>query len=56
MTSDAQYIVAKELRVLEHRLHCRLRDEYEYLTSDEIVDRTPAANMLTLTVNGRHFG
>jgi hypothetical protein len=56
MTVDAEEIVIKALRDLARWLYRQLEREYEYLTSDEAVDETIAANEYTFTAAGRRFG
>ena len=56
MTPDAQEIVTEALRDLARWLYRQLEREYEYLSSDEIVDETIVANGYTFTESGRRFG
>jgi len=44
------------LRDLARWLYRRLEQEYEYRTSDEVVDETIIANDYTFTESGRRFG
>lgn len=56
MTADAEEIVIEALRDLARWLYRQLEREYEYLTSDEVVDETIATNEYTFTEAGRRFG
>ena len=56
MTADAEEVVIEALRDLARWLYRQLEREYEYLTSDEAVDETIAANDYTFTETGRRFG
>ncbi|MFN3320019.1 MAG: antitoxin of toxin-antitoxin stability system [Allorhizobium sp.] len=56
MTPDAEEIVTEALRDLARWLYRQLEREYEYLSSDEIVDETIVANGYTFTESGRRFG
>lgn len=56
MTADAEEVVTEALRDLARWLYRQLEHEYEYLTSDEAVDETIAANDYTFTETGRRFG
>ena len=56
MTADAEEVVTEALRDLARWLYRQLEREYEYLTSDEAVDETIAANDYTFTETGRRFG
>ncbi len=55
-TDGAEDAVTGALRDLARWLHLRLRDEYEYVTSDEAVDEALAANDYAFTADGRRFG
>jgi len=55
-TPDAEEIVAEALRDLARWLYRQLEREYEYQTSDEVVDESIAANGYTFTEVGRRFG
>ena len=55
-TDGAEDAVTGALRDLARWLHRRLRDEYEYVTSDEAVDEALAANDYAFTADGRRFG
>jgi hypothetical protein len=56
MTTDAEEIVIETLRDLARWLYRRLEQEYEYRTSDEVVDETIIANDYTFTESSRRFG
>lgn len=56
MTADAENAVIEALRDLACWLYRQLEREYEYLSSDEAVDETIAANQYTFTETGRRFG
>lgn len=55
MTADAEEIVIEALRDLARWLYRQLEHEYEYLSSDEVVDETIIANAYTFTESGRWF-
>lgn len=55
-TSDAEDIVAEALRDLARWLYRQFKREYEYQTSDEVVEETIEANGYTFTETGRRFG
>lgn len=56
MTVDAEEAVIEALRDLARWLYRQLEREYDYLTSDEVVDETISANEYTFTETGRRFG
>ncbi|NLS26477.1 hypothetical protein S2M10_14600 [Sphingomonas sp. S2M10] len=56
MTKDAEEVVTEALRDLARWLYRQLEREYDYLSSDEAVDETIAANEYTFTEAGRRFG
>jgi hypothetical protein len=56
MTDDAEETLVDALRYLARWLYRQLRAEYEYLTSDEVVDEVITANADTFTESGRRFG
>ncbi len=56
MTSDAEDAVIEALRDLACWLYRQLEREYEYLTSDTVVDEAILANEYTFTENGHRFG
>lgn len=56
MTEDAEEVVTEALRDLARWLYRQLEREYDYLSSDEAVDETIAANEYTFTEAGRRFG
>jgi len=56
MTADAEDVVIEALRDLARWLYRQLEREYEFLTSDEAVNETIAANDYTFTETGRRFG
>jgi hypothetical protein len=55
MTADAEEAVIEALRDLARWLYRQLEREYEYLTSDEMVDETIIANEYTFTETGHRF-
>lgn len=56
MTKDAEEIVTETLRDLARWLYHQLEREYEYQTSDAVIDETIAANAYTFMASGRRFG
>jgi len=56
MTAGAEEAVVEALRDLGRWLYRQLEREYDYLSSDEAVDATIAANEYTFTATGRRFG
>ena len=56
MTADAEEIVIEALRDLARWLYRQLEREYDYLTSDDVVDEAIVANAYTFTAAGRRFG
>ena len=56
MTADAEEAVTEALRDLARWLYRQLEREYEYLTSDAVVDEAIIANEYTFTPGGRRFG
>ncbi|EYR77555.1 hypothetical protein SHLA_47c000050 [Shinella sp. DD12] len=56
MTADAEDTVIEALRDLARWLYRQLENEYNALTSDEMVDETIEANAYTFTASGRQFG
>ncbi len=56
MTTDAEDIVAEALRDLARWLYRQLEREYDYLSSDDVVDEAITANGYTFTESGRRFG
>lgn len=56
MTADAEETVIEALRDLARWLYRQLENEYNALTSDEMVDETIVANAYTFTASGRRFG
>lgn len=56
MTKDAEDIVTEALRDLACWLYRQLEKEYEYQTSDAVIDETIVANAYTFTESGRRFG
>ena len=56
MTDDAEAVVTDAMRDLARWVYRKLRLEYEYQTSDDVVDETVAANDWTFTAEGRRFG
>ena len=55
-TPDAEEIIIEALRDLARWLYRQLEREYEYHTSDEVVDENIEANGYTFTEVGRRFG
>ncbi|MBN9259701.1 MAG: antitoxin of toxin-antitoxin stability system [Hyphomicrobium sp.] len=56
MTIDAEDAVIEALRDLACWLYRQLEREYEYLTSDAVVDEAILANEYTFTADGHRFG
>ena len=56
LTEDAEDIVVEALRDLAHWLYRQLEQEYEFQSSDEMVDEAIIANDYTFTEDGRRFG
>lgn len=56
MTVDAEGLLIEALRDLARWLYRQLEREYDYLTSDEVVDGAIVANRYTFTEAGRRFG
>mgnify|MGYP000914534734 FL=1 len=56
MTADAEDAVIEALRDLARWLYRQLEWEYEYLTSDAVVDKAILANAYTFTEDGHRFG
>ncbi len=56
MTPDAEVAIIEALRDLARWLYRQLEREYEYQTSDEMVDEAIAANEYTFTETGLRFG
>jgi len=56
MTAGAEEIVIDALRDLARWLYRQLEREYDYLSSDEVVDETIIANGYTFTEAGQRFG
>ncbi len=56
IVGDAESIVTDVLRDLANWLYRQLKQEYDYLTSDEAVNETLIANGFTFTDEGRRFG
>lgn len=56
MTKDAEEIVTEALRDLARWLYRQLEREYDYQTSDAVIDETIAANAYTFMASGRRFG
>ena len=55
-TNDAEELVADAMRDLARWLYGQLEREYEYQTSDAVVDELIAANDYTFTQAGHRFG
>jgi hypothetical protein len=56
MTADAEDVVAEALRDLARWLYRQLEREYEYQTSDAVIDEAMTANEYSFTESGRRFG
>ena len=56
MTADAEDVVTEALRDLARWFYRQLEREYDYLSSDEVVDETILANGYTFTKVGARFG
>ncbi len=56
MTPTDEDDVAEALRDLARWLYRKLEDEYDYLTSDEVVDEAITANGYSFTEAGERFG
>ncbi len=56
MTCNAENAVVEAPCDLARWLYRQLEREYEYLSSDEAVDETIAANDYTFTGDGQRFG
>lgn len=56
MTADAEDAVIEALRDLACWLYRQLEREYEYLTSDAVVDAAILGNAYTFTEDGHRFG
>ena len=55
-TDDAREAIVEAMRDLARWLYRQLEREYRYLSSDEVVDETIAANECTFTADGLRFG
>lgn len=56
MTADAEDAITEALRDLARWLYRQLEREYEYQTSDGVVDEVIIASGYTFTAAGRRFG
>lgn len=56
MTADAEDVVIEALRDLARWLYRQLARQYDYLSSDDVVDETIIANGYTFTEAGQRFG
>jgi hypothetical protein len=56
MTAGAEDAIITALRDLARWLYRQLEREYEYQTSDAVVDEAILANDYTFTETGRRFG
>ena len=56
MTTDAETAVAEGLRDMARWLYRQLEEEYNFLTSDMVVDEAIIANEYTFTETGHRFG
>jgi len=55
-TADAEEVVIEALRDLARWLYRQLEREYDYLSSDDVVDEAIIANGYTFTEAGQRFG
>jgi hypothetical protein len=55
-TADAEDVVAEAMRDLARWLYRQLEREYEYQTSDAVIDEAIEANEYSFTESGRRFG
>ena len=56
MTDDAEAAVIEAMRDLARWLYRQIELEYDYRTSDPVVDETIAVNDWTFTKSGAQFG
>jgi hypothetical protein len=56
VTADAEDAITEALRDLARWLYRQLEREYEYQTSDEMIDEALLVNDYTFTESGRRFG
>lgn len=56
MTPDAEELVIETLRDLARWLYQQLEREYDYVTSDAVVDEAIIANQYTFSETGHRFG
>jgi hypothetical protein len=56
VTADAEDAVSEALRDLARWLYRQLEREYDYQTSDAVIDEAISANEFTFTRDGRRFG
>ena len=56
MTADAEDIMIEALRDLARWLYRQLEREFDYLSSDDVVDETIVADGYTFTKAGQRFG
>ena len=56
MTDDAEDTVIEALRDLARWLYRQLQHEYDYLSSDAVVDEAITINGWTFTEQGKRFG
>jgi len=56
VTADAEEVVIEALRDLARWLYRQLEREYDYLSSDDVVDEAIIANGYTFTEAGQRFG
>ena len=56
MTADAEEAVTEALRDLARWLYRQLEREYQYQTSDAMIDEAIIANGFTFTNSGRRYG
>ena len=56
MTADAEETIIEALRDLARWLYRQLEREYDYLSSDDVVDETIVANGYTFTEADQRFG
>jgi hypothetical protein len=56
IAGDAEDVMIEALRDLARWLYRQLEQEYDHISSDEVVDETIIANGYTFTATGRRFG
>ncbi len=56
LTDDAEGVLTEAFRDLARWLYRKLEAEYEYLSSNDVVDESITANAFTFTHDGQRFG